>query len=270
MSSEQETQDKATYWIIIDNVGRPKYKMSISGVFSISADCRERERNRFIQHLLKLYPDAVSQGPWAEFECRRRLHRACDDLFNNPTSVQELALWSNDTKAFEEKQLQISLKPDKDFQGKVTDELDEVLLNQAKQPPEDFKREPAKLSLYTVTVNRIPEHILEQHYPTHKGLPAVVARELRMERYRSLQFTGMEVESMEVFLNREDAIQYAEQLECKHEVEEFDIDPEQVDHPGLPTAGQPEHRAICEALPKEKDESYRVIMLNHTLVYAVP
>ncbi|KAI4649615.1 hypothetical protein J4E93_003935 [Alternaria ventricosa] len=193
----------------------------------------------------------------SRFECRQRLHRACDDLFNNPKSVQELALWSNDTKAFEEKQLQISSMPDKDFQGKVTDELDEILLSQAKQSPEDFKREPAKLSLYTVTVNRIPEHILEQHYPTHKSLPAVVARELRMERYRSLQFTGMKVESMEVFLNREDAIEYAEQLECKHEVEEFDIDPEQVDHPGLPTAGQPEHRAICEALPKEKGEPYR-------------
>ncbi|KAI4914284.1 uncharacterized protein J4E92_009698 [Alternaria infectoria] len=243
--------------------------MSLTGAFRIGADDRESEKKRFEQHITEQYPEANNHAAETGEEFRNRIHRAWDNLCNAPASVQELALWSDEEKKFQDNQLQISLKQQFQEGRGLVEEMQRLVEVGKTRPREIFKREQPDLKLYTVSVKIVPED--KTLYPDYSNFPTAAAwaqRDVRMDRYREFKFQGMRNESVELFLQKEAAISYAKQLRCGHELEIFDIDPKLVDRVSKEGSLQ-QHRAINEASPKTLGEPRRVIMLNHTLVYVV-
>jgi len=269
MASQQASVANAPSFIIIDHVGRPLNNMSLTGAFRIGADDRESEKKRFEQHITEQYPEAKNHDPATGEEFRNLIHRAWDNLCNAPTSVQELALWSDEEKKFQDNQLQISLKQQFQQGRGLVEEMQRLVEVGKTRPREIFKREQPDLKLYTVSVKIVSED--KTLYPDYSNFPPVTAkltRELRMNRYREKKFKGMQNDSVELFLRKEDAIDYANRLVHGHELEEFDMDPMQVDRVSK-EGSLPEHRAINESSVKKWGEPRRLIMINHTLVYLV-
>jgi hypothetical protein len=263
----QETQANAPGWIIIDSVGIPTYKMSINGGFRIGADCRLMEKKRFSRHMLSLYPEATAYNLHTGIEFERLIHRACDNLFNNPDPVEDLALWSNETKKFEENQLQISFK--QEFQGQAAEGFELVLADREENDTfELFDRYKVAMTLFTVCVKKLSRSTIQEHYRTSEILPPKAASLARLKMYRVQQYFKMEAHvGVEAFFRLEDAVEHAKQY-MPGDLH-FEIDPEEIDRAESVTHGQLEHRTICEVATEDENYPYHVVMLNHALVYTV-